>query len=788
LSVSAALAIAGGFLHGCMRVPVFVDGDLAVDPVDQDFLSALWDTGRSTMPSLLRGLILAGTVVMAPHAHAAEADAGADAAPDPIVVTARKRSEAVSDIPFSLGVLAGDRLENGRSGAEDLLFLAARSPSLYAEASSGRIFPRFYIRGLGNTDFDLNANGPVSVVLDEVPLENPILRGFPLFDVERVEVLRGPQGTVFGRNTPAGVVKFETVKAGATDRSFARASIARFDTVDVEVGIGGAIGSGFSVRVAGLYQQRDDFVGNSFAGGGERGFEQFRDFAGRAQLGFDNGGRFKANLAIFGRDLTGGSRVFRANVIRPGLGGLVDNFDRFSTAQDATQRLDSDTLGVTLHTETEFGDFTLSGVSNYSQVRVDARGDVDGGFGAAFAPPSGPGLIPFSAESADNITGHFQQSSEIRLSGPLASGFDVTIGGYYFREKLEIENESFDTLAGGARNGLAEQDQRTTAFALFGSANIALSPKLELAAGLRLSRENKDFVAERLIGPFGAPPLGPIERRLRATNLSGDVSLRYALDADRSVYARYARGFRAPNAQGRIVFGDAVTIADTETIDSVEAGFKGRFLDGKVKLQASAFYYRTSDQQLTAVGGAGNFNQLLNADHVRGHGFELDLVIDPIKRLSLSAGVSLNNTRIDDSNLEVGVCGAPCTVLDPINRVTGNALINGNPLPQAPRWIGQGAISYAAPVGRGELFSFADFAYRSNINFFLYESVEFRDRALFEVGARIGYRSGGDKWEFSLFGKNIFDDTSIEGAIDFNNFSGFVNEPPIYGIEFKKRF
>ncbi len=740
------------------------------------------------MPALLRSLLLAASVLVAPQVRAADADTGADGAADPIVVTARKRSEAISDIPFSIGVLSGDRLENARSGAEDLLFLAARGPSLYAEASSGRIFPRFYIRGLGNTDFDLNANGPVSVVLDEVPLENPILRGFPLFDVDRVEVLRGPQGTLFGRNTPAGVVKLETVKADATDRSFARASIARFNTADVEFGIGGEIGGGFSVRVAGLYQQRDDFVDNSFAGGGERGFEEFRDVAGRAQLGFDNGGRFKANLAVFGRDLSGGSRLFRANVIRPGIGGLVDGFDRFSTAQDATQRLDSDTLGATLHTETKFGEFTLAGVSNYSRVRVAARGDVDGGFGASFAPPSGPGFIPFAAESADNITGHFQQSSELRLSGPVAKGFDITVGGFYFREKLEIENESFDTLAGGARNGLAEQDQRTTALALFGAANIALSPRLELAAGLRLSHETKNFAAERLIGPFGAPPLGPIERRLRATNLSGDVSLRYAIDSDRSVYARYARGFRAPNAQGRIVFGDAVTVADTETIDSIEAGFKGQFLYGKARLQASAFYYRTSDQQLTAVGGAGNFNQLLNADRVYGHGFEIDLAFDPVKRLSLSAGVSLNNTRIDDPDLEVGVCGAPCAVLDPVNRATGNALIDGNPLPQAPRWIAHGAISYAAPVGRGALFGSTDFAYRSTINFFLYESAEFRDRSLFEVGARVGYRSDGGKWEVSLFGKNIFDDTSIEGAIDFNNFSGFVNEPPIYGIEFKKRF
>ena len=737
------------------------------------------------MRMTISALLLTTALVAAP-AHAV-AQAEDDNAAQEIIVTAQKRAEAISDIPFSLDALAGERLDNGRAGGEDLLFLAARSPSLYAEASSGRIFPRFYIRGLGNTDFDLNANGPVSVVLDDVPLENPILRGFPLFDVERVEVLRGPQGTLFGRNTPAGVVKIETIRADATNRNLVRASYSRFDTIDAEAAVGGPIGGGFSLRFSGLYQRRDDFVDNSFAGG-EDGFEEFEDFAGRLQLGYADGDRFRANIAIFGRDLSGGSRLFRANVIRPGSGGLVDDFDRFTTAQDATQILETDTFGVSLQTETRLGNFTLSGVSNYSEVRLDARGDVDGGFGAAFAPPSGPGFIPFPAESADNITSHSQRSSELRLSGPLAPGVDILVGGYYFRERLGIENESFDTLSGGVRNGLAVQSQRTNAYALFGSANFALTPQLELAAGLRLSREEKDFTAERLIGPFGAPPLGPVERRLRATNLSGDVSLRYALDADSSVYARYARGFRAPNAQGRIVFGDAVTVADTETIDSVEAGYKGKFLDGRVRVNAAAFYFQTNDQQLTAVGGAGNFNQLLNADRVTGHGFEVDVAVDPVERLSLSAGLSLNNTRIDDNDLEVGVCGAPCTVLDPINPATGNARIDGNPLPQAPRWIANGSASYSIPVGAGELFGFADFAYRSNINFFLYESTEFRDRRLFEVGARLGYRFLDGTAEVAVFGRNIFNDTSIEGAIDFNNFSGFVNEPRIYGVELKKRF
>ncbi len=116
------------------------------------------------------------------------------------------------------------------SGGADIRGLSGRVPSLNIESSFGRTFPRFYIRGLGNTDFDLNASQPVSLIYDDVVLENPILKGFPAFDVDRVEVLRGPQGTLFGRNTPAGIVKFDTVRPDATSRNYMRISYGTYST------------------------------------------------------------------------------------------------------------------------------------------------------------------------------------------------------------------------------------------------------------------------------------------------------------------------------------------------------------------------------------------------------------------------------------------------------------------------------------------------------------------------------------------------------------------------------
>ncbi len=130
-----------------------------------------------------------------------------------VIVTAQRRAENMQEVPISVAALEGERMDALFEGGEDIRALATRVPSLYAESSNGRISPRFYIRGLGNTDFDLAASQPVSIVVDEVVLENVVLKSSPLFDLERVEVLRGPQGTLFGRNTPAGIVKFDTVEA-----------------------------------------------------------------------------------------------------------------------------------------------------------------------------------------------------------------------------------------------------------------------------------------------------------------------------------------------------------------------------------------------------------------------------------------------------------------------------------------------------------------------------------------------------------------------------------------------
>ena len=254
-----------------------------------------------------------------------------------------------------------------------------------------------------------------------------------------------------------------------------------------------------------------------------------------------------------------------------------------------------------------------------------SRGDIDGGYGAVFSPPSGPGEIPFPSETASGIPTLRQFSQEVRFMSPAARRLVYQFGVYYFHEFVEMEDFNYNTLAGGTLDGSIRQEQTATAQAAFGAITFQWLEDLELGAGLRLSHDMKDYTAWRDVSPIGAGPLGPIHQNPQDTVWSGDLSLRYNISPNAQTYLRAARGFRAPSIQGRLLFGDTVTMADTETILSIEGGTKLRLWQQRLHLNMGAFQYFMQDQQLTAVGGEANFNRLVNAEGTIGRGVEAEL-------------------------------------------------------------------------------------------------------------------------------------------------------------------
>lgn len=744
----------------------------------------------SHLPPLRRRPLPAALAVLlaAPALHAQDA-----ATLDAIQVTAQRKVENIQDVPVSITSVDAEKLALYGSAGADIRFLSARVPSLNIESSYGRAFPRFYIRGLGNTDFDLNASQPVSLLYDEVVQESPLLKGFPLFDLERVEVLRGPQGTLFGRNTPAGVVKFESVRPSQEFGGYARLGVGSDAMVNFEGAVGGPLGPRWSARLSALYQRRDDWVDNTLDGAPNEGFEGYDESAVRVQFLYE-GEAFEALLNLHRRDLNGTARLFRANIIQPGTNDLVPGFDREKVSLDGVNFSDLETWGASARLRWDFDGLVLHSITGYETAESLNRGDIDGGYGAAFLPDSGPGVIRFASESADGLPDHEQLTQELRLESAYDGPFNWQAGLFWFREEITIHGFNYDSLSpGNPQAGFAVQQQENTAWAVFASGEYDATDRLKLRGGLRYTRDRKDFAAQVLeAAPFGAPVGGPYRVHTDANDVSWDASVVYAVDEDVNLYARVAKGFRAPSIQGRLLFADpgapngGVTTADSEEVLSWELGLKADLWDRRARLGFNLFRYTVDDQQVIAVGGGSNIATLHNADRTIGQGLELDLEAYLTDHLLVTLGSSYNDTEIRDDTLSVAVCAA-CTVTDPLD-AAGRALIDGNPLPQAPEWVHNLTARYGVPLAGGELYFLTDWAYRSEVNFFLYESREFRGKSSLEGGLRIGYLWNQGDQEVALFGRNITDQERIVGAIDFNNLTGFLNEPRTWGVEFRTRF
>ncbi len=740
-------------------------------------------------------MALAGCLSIS-SAYAQDEEKRDDSILEEVIVTAQKTEQNLQEVPMSITAIDGDIMDEIRSGGSDIRFMSGRVPSLIVESDFGRVFPRFYIRGLGNTDFDLNASQPVSLIYDDIVMENPMLKGFPVFDMDRVETLRGPQGTLFGRNTPAGIVKFDSVKPSQDMDGYAKIGFGTFRQTSFEGAIGGALNDSWSARVSYLHDQRADWVRNepglvdpdlNLTNGrvnGDGDLEAYTEDAYRVQVAYD-GDSFSALFNLHGRDLDGTARVFRANIIKPGTNDFVEGYDRRVVSFDGGNSQSVKSLGWSAKLEWDLdNDMTFTSITGYETVEAYSRGDVDGGYGASFLPWMGPGFIPFPAQTADGIPDHNQTTQEFRLSQTSDSMF-WQAGVFYFDEHLEVESFNYSDLT-DVHTGYANQVQDTTAYALFGQSDFYLSDETTLTVGVRWSDESKDYTAAVPLHPFGGAPVPPSSVSTSDGNFSGNISIAHVLDDDTNIYARLARGFRAPSIQGRVLFGGAITVADSETVTSIEAGFKKELWDGRARLNSALFYYQMNDQQLTAGSGSANVNQLVNADKTIGYGFESDLTAKLAPNTLLTLGLSYNHTEIQDENLTVSPCGSNCTVLDPPGAIAGTVSIDGNSLPRAPRWMSNLILKHIIPLDGGDLVLSTDWAYRSSINFFLYESKEFRGDALLEGGLRIAYET--EKWAAGFYGRNITDQDKLIAAIDFNNLEGIVNDPRIWGVDFQYNF
>ena len=745
--------------------------------------------------------LLCGSATLALLLAAAPASADAPAATAPeaatpadtgeIVVTASRRQERAKDVPVAVTALTGEKLDVLNSSGLDIRFLSSRTPSLQIESSFGRTFPRFYIRGLGNTDFDPNAAQPVSVVYDDVALESPMLKSFPVFDLAGVEVLRGPQGTLFGRNTPAGVVKLDSAKPGSTLNGYGSVEWGTYNTVNAEGAVGGPIGGGFEARVSGLLQRRDDWVHNTASTGvADKNLEGYRDLAGRFQLGYASGD-FHALLNVHARDLKGSPRIFRAGLFKQGSNDFNTGFAKDEVALDGYTSQSLKQWGTNLHLDYRVAGLgTFYSITAYEHARVESTGDIDGGDTYTFPPLAlNQALFP---SNTGGLTKPSEFSQELRFASEEFGNFRFQAGAYYFHQRLRYHEYDYaypyTTRAANLDQDLDHNDLNEN-YGLFASGEYKFD-KLTLRAGVRYSHDHKDDFVTGYAPSFALSDTLPTRAKISGSDVTWDASATYAVSRAINFYARVATGYQGPAIQDRVTFGSFQNTAPKQTTISAEGGIKGQTLDHLLNFALDVYWNRTKNLQITAVGGATNSARLLSADHVLGHGVEAEIEARPLPNLTFTASGSYNFTKIKDPGLVVGACGALCTVTDPVTTVNGAtvALIDGNPLPQAPRYVANFMLRYGIPLANGdEVFAMTDWAYRSKINYFLYEAKEFRGRSLTEGGVKVAYQMHNGI-EVAAFARNVLNQIRAVSAIDFNNLTGMINDPRIIGGSLKYKF
>lgn len=739
---------------------------------------------------------------------------------DDLSVNARQRPEKAGDVPIAISVIEGRQLdEAGLTRASEL---PERVPSLSLAAPNARQ-AGYAIRGLGSSGYNDGLDGSVGVFVDGVYLGRPGMSVGTLFDLERVEVLRGPQGTLYGKNSTAGTLNFysrlPTFQPEARGEvTMGEAGLRRYRGV-----LSGELVEGvLAGRLSGYDSQREAAVDNLHPGVSSRD----RDEQGlRGQLLWQPDERFSARL-ILDHDqrrenvALAASNYSQATVQRSAYVGYalppIDSYAR-EVDHDRESLADVRQNGISLALNRHWDDgTTLTSISAYRDWRYDTRLDADG---------TGLAVAAGSAE-----LDHWQFSQELRLAGSPHERLDYVAGLYYLRQNLvrdigvgfggdaaafflgdrpELNQPPFGSLPPsvipaslleGARQHL-DSEQRSESRALFGQLTWHLTPRLAVTPGLRYTHERKRAWLSRTVSnlaPLVSNPLDPLDplwqwggpllrqvalggdyyRRdaIDEHNLSGHLSISYRFNDDLLGYASWSRGYKAGGINLDVTSRYAQPTFAAERATSLEVGLKQWLWNERAWLDLALYQTDVDDYQaLTNSPPADAFSpplrdNLINVGQVRLRGVELDGRLRASEQLELRLGVAYSDARYRD------FANAPCAP----QSQSWTCDLSGQRLFNAPRWGITAGLDYRQPLEQGlAVFAGLDYSLRSASQGTLEGGAGSQQPtyALTHLRFGLGHRDGS--WELELWVRNLFDRqyiTAVRGQLGSGDYGVVVGE------------
>jgi len=615
------------------------------------------------MNRLVKSALLAGVAwgVMSPMAMAQTAPQDEAATVEDIVVTARRTEESAQRTPLALTAFSGQTLE--RTGAQQVTDLQGAVPNLNIVQGRGSSnSTNIYIRGVGQPDALQTFDPAVGVYVDDVYYSR--IRGtqFDLLDLERIEILRGPQGTLYGKNTIGGAMKLISRRPGQEFRARGSISAGDYDLLDVQGAVSGPIIDGLAFGLSALHSERGGYVTDP-ATGAE--YNDKNSTAVRGTLAWDPTDAIRIDLtADYSKDDAGLTVGQATNSLTYLTGGVVypvaSPLPEYNFQTRTTPGLPNETRlessGVSLRAAWDLSDaLTLKSISSYRRLETDDYIDFDA----------------TELEIADALVAVDQDQVSQELQLTYDSGPVTAVGGlYYLKENVASHQESYDdALLGPAffNSGFLrtiDDDLETTSKAAYANVSYAVTDALRLSAGVRYTEEEKDYrrttsTFYSLLPAFNVtygftPPTGKYE------DTSIMLSADYQLNEDAMVYARYAQGFKSGGFNGRANSAADSTAYEPETADTFEVGAKTTYWDNRFRLNLAAFFTKYEDFQARVSGIDTIPGQpvpspvlsVLNAGSLDIFGFELESVLVPVRNLTLDAQVgflSADYKEFDDA-------------------------------------------------------------------------------------------------------------------------------------------
>lgn len=752
----------------------------------------------------------AGLIPVAAMAQEQASETSPDKASDDIVVTAQRREQNLQDVPVAVTALTGSKIAD--LGIRSSADIAGVVPNLEIGLPGGEgNQPLIYIRGVGLADTNSNNAGPNGVYVDEVYVSSPGAQTFQLFDLDRVEVLKGPQGTLYGRNATGGAINFIAAKPSKEFELQGSMSYGSFNTLRGEAAVGGPLSDSVRFRLSGTGTTSDGYVVNLLNGNRENGQGSF---AVRGQFAVDASDTFDVLLNVHGGKVNVRAPQYRSlGILDPASGfttvcapdailanqcgnalGYVSPAGFYDGAYDRSEKLNVENLGTSLRLNWRLGGVNLTSISAYDYSNKLHREDTD-------ASPLAILSIDYGVRS-DTFT------QELRLSGS-GDRINWVFGGYYLNEVLK-QNQTADlfrelrflTPGGGADTSGASTGgapvlfartlnrQTTEAAAVFGQIDYQLTPKLGVTLGGRYNYERKHFLASAQFEdstidgtpiPGGILPLYAFDNRKSFENVSFKLGLDYDLADDVMAYASVSTGFKSGGFNGGFLSFDPAEAAvqaqpfDAETLTAYEIGLKSRLFDRHLRFNAAAFLYDYKDLQLYTLVNTGTIPLTLldNAANARIYGAEFEVVAKPAPHLTATFNLGLLHSEIR-------------------NFSSGGTSFAGNRLALSPEVTFSGQIDYDIPVSSGMSLNFQpSFSYRSSQFFSADNSPLLMQHGYWLLDGRIALKSNDGHWELAVFGRNLTEQKYVNFATDLTDFGTieqFTGEPRTFGFELRFRY